>query len=301
MNKCKICSIEIGEGLEVCEKCSVLLHPGEQTVGDIDPGDFYEIPVDSNVSNVSQFLRRKESQEVKLEVSERLVKSYKTFIENFHPKTDVVYYPSCGADSSPSISFTGSKIIYLDLDKRCIDALKKSGYEAVEANSNTFKPDVPVNILILLNPASKIETPVSTVQDDGYILCNDYHSTAKELYKNPEFKLVAVIRTSGNGILDQENLEDYFRQIDNDDELKKAPFTWGDYVNYNSAVQQLMKVLDKEDVEKAKSTGNIVMLYKEKIIDADIDSSKLLYGFKLNLPNKKGTVDDTFIFQKKIK
>lgn len=231
-----------------------------------------------------------------------LVARYSLFRENFHPKADVVFHP-CGADDvSPSSVFPGSRIIYCDIDEKSMEALKKSGFEAHTASALEFNPG-NVDILIMINPAIPPDVPSSHVIQDGYVLCNNYHGTTSPLRQNKEFQLRAVIRTPSEGehILDMENLEDYWKEIDTEEEFRSAPFDWG-AIDYDTAASVVEAVTGKKENVLAEYK-KIIALAKEQQGSSDQDVLYFEHNgrhhiIETTLPRKKGTVDDIFVFQR---
>lgn len=250
-----------------------------------------------------------------------LVAKYTLFKKKFNPKADVVYHPCGSNDVSPSIVFPTSKVIYVELDESSVEALKRGGFEAHLSSALEFNPG-NVDILILLNPQIQPDVPASYVADNGFILCNDYHETATALHASDQYQIRAIIRVSKSGelIIDTENLEDCWKEMETDEELRAAPFDWGS-ANYNIASHVVEVITGK--------TENVLAEYKKIIITAreqqrqinaemlrvnpelaDIignpDKETVLmfehngrrFALATALPKKKGTVDDIFVFQK---
>lgn len=262
-----------------------------------------------------------ETKPIEAEPRPDLVAKYSLFRERFKPKDDVVYHP-CGAnDVSPSVAFPNSRVIYVDIDDKSVEALKKGGFEAHTASALEFDPG-NVDILIMLNPTIPPDAPSSHVGENGFVLSNDYHGTASSLHRNEQYQLRAMVRTSKGRelMLDTENLEDYWREIDTEEEFQNAPFDWG-AAHYTMAVPVVEAVTGKKE--------NILAEYKKIIATAreeqrrknaqtiaehpafaefmgDPDTEDVLmfnhdgrqFVLATTLPRKKGTVDDIFVFQK---
>ncbi|MEK7680697.1 MAG: hypothetical protein AAB348_01450 [Patescibacteria group bacterium] len=280
---------------------------------EIPPGSFRPAPpTESKIG--------RETKPAKAESHPDLVARYSLFKEKLEPKNETVYHP-CGAyDVSPSIAFPKSRVIYVDLDKKSIEALKKAGYEAYAKSALKFNPG-NIDILILLNPQIPPDIPASHVTPGGYVLSNDYHRTASTLKINPNFKLQAVIGNSKNGpIFDTKKLEDYWAEVETDDEFKDARFSWG-LENYESAARLVELVTGKRE-NILREYKNIIKGAREQERQADArfvaENPEISIPKKSardpiffehngkqlilnpNLPRKKGTVDDIFVFQKNI-
>jgi len=260
-----------------------------------------------------------ETSERKIETSEGLVESFSVFRQSFHPKAGVIYYPCCSTDASISSVFPESRIIYLDVDKVAVDTLKKTGYEAYAESALDFVPDKPVDILLMLNPSIRPDKPLESVAVGGYVICNDYHSTATELRNNPGLKLRGLVRNvGGNKILDADSPEDYWKEIDSEEEFRNAPFSFGS-VHYKSAAAMVKRLAGKEEnvleeykkiiaagrEESRKERERFIrenpeaadlISFDEDTILVNREGSQLLIDARL--PRKKGTVDDLFVFQK---
>ncbi len=205
-----------------------------------------------------------EPKSVEAEPHPDLVAKYSLFRENFKPKADVVYHP-CGAnDVSPSVVFPDSKVIYVDVDQKSVEALQKGGFEAHAASALEFDPG-KVDILIMLNPQITPDIPASHVIENGFVLSNDYHGTATTLHRNEQYQIRAMIRVSKDGelILDAENLEDCWKEIDTEEEFKNAPFNWG-AANYQMAAPIVEIVTGKKENVLAEYK-KIITVAREKL------------------------------------
>lgn len=262
-----------------------------------------------------------EPKPVEVEPRPDLVAKYSLFREKLKPKDDVVYHP-CGAnDVSPSVAFPESRVVYVDIDKKSVEALKKAGYEAYAASALEFDPG-DVDILIMLNPKISPEVPSSHVVENGFVLSNDYYGTASSLHRNSQYQLRAMVRMIQGGelIWDTENLDDYWREIDTEEEFKNAPFSWG-AANYAMAVPVVEAITGKREnvlaeykkiIEVAREEQrqqNVKMLAEhpelaEFMGDTDHEDVLMLnregrqFVLSTTLSKKKGTADDIFVFQK---
>lgn len=261
-------------------------------------------------------------QSIEVKSYPQLVAKYSLFKEKLKPKADIVYHPCNANDVSPSFAFPDSRVIYVDINQKYVEALKNGGFEAHAASALEFEPG-DVDILIMLNPQISPEVPSSHVVENGFVLCNDYHGTASFLHNNEQYQLRSIIKLSRNGelILETENLDECWTDVDSDEEFKNAPFSWGK-ADYKTATIIVEAVTGRKE--------NILAEYKKIIAQAreeerqknakrlqehpewadfieDPDKSDALafnYGEKnfvlpTILPKKKGATDDIFIFQKK--
>jgi len=281
------------------------------------PGSFREAtarPQFDQISNESQ-------KELKANASLDLVARYRVFAETFNPDSSIVYYPCCAVDTSPSIAFSASRVIYVDKDAKAIQALQKDGREAHEEDARTFIPDTPVSILILLNPGILSEGPRKHVAPNGYVLCNDYHDTAHELRKSDDYEFVGIVRSDGDKyIVDREELGKCWEEVDTDEEFKNAPFSWSG-VDYKQAANIVEMATGKrenvlheyrrllQDEQEIQRRGNAELLAGHpELANLNLDFGDIalivtIKGRQLVLqtkfPMKKGVVDDIFIFRRK--
>ncbi|MFA6397907.1 MAG: hypothetical protein WDK96_03655 [Candidatus Paceibacterota bacterium] len=144
--------------------------------------------------------------EPKLEIYEDTIRDLTAFKENFNPKSDIIYYPSCGLDVSISKVFPDSKIIYLDGNKLLIDILKKEEYEAHEGLSQEFDLKEKADILILINPMNNTLKTLDNLKEGGFVVCDDYHGTASSLKNIENFKLSGI--TNRRGKIETNNLNE---------------------------------------------------------------------------------------------
>jgi len=259
----------------------------------------------------------------KPEASRELVKKYTMFRETFHPKENVVFYPSCDLDVSPSMAFPDSRVIYVDINTEAIKKLRAAGYEAYRASATEELSDPPiaafspqnVDILILLNPAINPEIPLETIPEKGYVLCNDYHSTASAIHDDKNFQLAGLIRREPKTkelVVDTDHPEEYWKEIDTDEEFKNAPFSFS-VAHYKYAAEIVKEITGKSE-NVLQEYKHLLELAQQQMAERDPDGQykeereampflTLEWGGKrfdlvTGLPRKKGTVDDIFIFQR---
>lgn len=122
-------------------------------------------------------------------VSQERLEKYRLFIgEAKLSKLDIIYYPCCGADATPSSAFPDRRVIYVDTNNDDIGTLQDAGMEAYCKSALDFEPEKNVDVLILLNQMIPVDRLVDHVAPKGYVLCNDYHRAATAL-KKPKFCL----------------------------------------------------------------------------------------------------------------
>lgn len=219
-----------------------------------------------------------------LEVWDNTVKGLTSFKEFFHPKADVIYYPSCGPDISVTKVFPESRIIFVDGNEHITKWLTEAGFEAHTEPSQTFTPDAPVDILLLVNPVVNPDKPFEVLQESGFLVCNNKHGTATLKRDDPNFTLRGVVLDGG--MVEIDKLGECWEYVDSDEELKKD-FRFPMIVNI---VKQI-----------TGNESNIVEEYK-KILQNSENGGTIINGKYtplFNLPRKKEPY--LFIFEKKLK
>ena len=249
------------------------------------------------------------------EIHDDLVAKYRFIQERTGMEPHVIYHP-CGAyDVSPSAAFPRADVVYADQDKKAVHTLQHMGYDAHDVDATEFTPN-SFDTLILLNPHISPEIPAARLATGGYAIANNYHESADWFRDNTAYELVGVVRTQGTTInFDTEQLGDYWKEIETDDEFK---ISQGDLFagrpSYDSVVHELERMKHEESTLSDLS-GGVLSQYKELIkrikdgkvsgrwhIDDEmgvllrIDDQRLVM---MNFPRKKGTVDDLYVFRKK--
>ncbi len=233
--------------------------------------------------------------EPKIEFSpnEKLVK--KLQVLGLHP--DTVYVPCFGNDISPSSAFSDAKIVYVEYDESLAQALKAQGFDARQGDATTFLIEGGADVVILINPAIGAEGPARNVRPGGYFLCNDYHSTAKEMRTlGDQFTLKGMIRKdtrTGEEIFDPD-VDPYWNneRVETDEEFAEvAPIEFA---------------MAKRLVEARFGTDQPILERYKEILDEGIQPR---FGGELVMtqknmplgklpPRKKGHLDDLFVFQR---
>lgn len=127
----------------------------------------------------------------KPEITQMLVESYRAFQKEISDP-ESVFYPCCGIDASPSQVFRN--VTYLDLDKNCIDVLRKEGLNAIQGDIKNYSPKEMHDLLLLMNPTHAGLSALPHVINGGFIIANNYHGTASWLSEHSnDYQLVASI------------------------------------------------------------------------------------------------------------
>lgn len=286
---------------------------------EIEPGTFHNEEhldiIDVKMPNLVQ--------EVKVETYEGadFLKKLLLFKEQFNPKLDVIYYPCSNSDITPTKAFPESRIIYVDLEDSVIETLKKNGQEAHEVSALEFNP-VSVDVLIMLNPQIKPDIPASFVASGGYVLVNNYHNTANLMQQLDSFNVVGVINTyEGEESLDTVSLEDYFKEVESDEEFQGVQNGFNE-ISFENA-RKIVKIYNGKDKDILSEYKKIINdeLEKEikewkelKLTDPEMaeyegnpeNKDVLLVRrggedivLTREIPKKKGSAGSLCIFQKK--
>ncbi|MFH1601566.1 MAG: hypothetical protein ABIB61_01280 [Candidatus Shapirobacteria bacterium] len=125
---------------------------------------------------------------------QRLVDSLRTFNNEIATKIDLVYYPCCGLDISPSVAFPESKVVYVDSDRMTINKLILAGYEAHNASALEYQLKQKADIVLIVNPTDiDLNNICQQAGGNGFVLCNNYHATATAMASNEDYELTGYL------------------------------------------------------------------------------------------------------------
>jgi|SRR3989344_3752283 len=215
-----------------------------------------------------QYENQCESKGINPEDNQRDVMGYRAFQKALHPKVGVIYYPACGNDINPTTAFPESRIIYVESDEKLAKLLQGQGHEAHFGSASgtvrgdpeiaVYSPDVPVDVLILSDPSMDPQVSVETVAEGGFVLANDYHGTANQIAKRPDFEFVGMIRKSAydSDIQDPEN---FWEEVKTDEEFKASGHSMA-YIDYDDAANVVRQVTGKAE--------NVLVNYKKILQEA---------------------------------
>src|SRR5438105_2552409 len=171
-------------------------------------------------------------------------------------KEAVIYQPFISRDISPTAAFPESRVIYVDKYTSDVEAYRRKGVEVHQHATPDFDPG-PVNVVIL-DPTLPYDWFDKQLVPGGYLLCSDKYNTATILREDeatfkpqgrPYYELQAVMRPTTEGqsglVYDTENLEDYWKTIETDEEWQKARLD-EERVSYEEAKQLVKELTGKE-------------------------------------------------------
>lgn len=197
------------------------------------PGEFRQ-EMSSGLENVSETSRYS----FEPNASEKLAEDYRLLAAQMEEQPKEILYPCCETDVTPSAVFPQARVQYVDMNRQAMEALIARGFDAhygrvltgrEEGQSSSdsseaplFEPKKQVDLLILLNPQISPFAIVQYVRQRGYVLCNNYHRTADEMYTCQAFTPVAVLNTGQEKKLDTASLDEYFQLMMTDEEYKQA-------------------------------------------------------------------------------
>lgn len=157
---------------------------------ELDLADVKNMPVDEELSAK---LKEKYKKEATPQKDAFLIEAFQLFRQEFSSEADLVYYPCCGYDVSPSGGFPESRVIYLDKDHDAVKTLIGSGYEAVQGNAEEHELDTKADVVFLHEPVIAPDGPANQVAEGGYLICGDYFDSAQLLCENEKFELIGQI------------------------------------------------------------------------------------------------------------
>ena len=173
--------------------------------------------------------KRENKQEPQIYYADDLISIYTAFRDQVYNSSSVLY-PSSGFDASPAKVF--DKVTFVDMEDGnhgCVKKLQEAGLDAVKQDIREYTPNDLHDMLILLNPSIPTEWASKHLKSGGYIISNDYHRNASEMYKKPDqFDLWGTIdfvekdrRKKNNEVVISRDLEDLFQPVANEEELKR--------------------------------------------------------------------------------
>lgn len=223
-------------------------------------------------------------------------------------KPEVVYYPCCANDSSPSVAFSESKVIYCDNRHFVVDGLVAAGFDAHCESALEFNPG-PADVLIMFNPEVEPEFPTQFVRMGGVVICNDFHHTAIRIKNLENFELIGVVNNAqATASLETEDLEGYLHPVENDAEWKVALASAGS-ISFQDALDTVV-ALGEDASNVLESYGRLVGRAKAEQAELSNKFPTLhfplalvqngqSYVFNEKLPYKKGFTDDYYVFRRK--
>lgn len=219
------------------------------------------------------------AEKIALKECEEFKKVMETYAKEIKDPVKNVLYPLSGPISVNG-TFKDAKITYVDTDENAVNAHKEAGHTAIKEDIGNYTPEEKPDLTILLNARAedeKIKKLLDHVETGKHIICNNHFGTAKLLHGNQNMQLVGVISPDGSN-MDKEKLDDYFKEVETDEEFKKT-----DSTQYDKAV-----ALIKE--KNGNAEKDILKQFKELTKD---DTSGLY-----RVPSKKGGTLDYFVFKR---
>ena len=177
---------------------------------DITPGWWWELKFNAP-EKLAMNLSRQDSMNTHIEA---LLKKwedllFRAFKQKYGQPT-LVYYPCSALHISPS--FTFENVIYTDLDAGSMEFLRKHWYNALTTDVTKLEsiegkqPD----LMIIYNPQiNDLEALTRPLKKWWYIICNNYHCTADNLWRNPHFTFIESLDGKGDGTFVPMKEEDY--------------------------------------------------------------------------------------------
>jgi len=118
--------------------------------------------------------------------SDDLIAIYTAFCDQVY-RPQSVLYPSCAFDASPARVF--DNVTFVDIEngsEGCVRKLQEAGLQAIKQDIKTYTPEDLHDLLILLNPTIPTEWASRHLKSGGYVIANNYHGNASEMYHQPD-------------------------------------------------------------------------------------------------------------------
>lgn len=228
------------------------------------------------------------TEEPKIYFADDLIAIYTAFRDQvYNPQS--VLYPSSGFDASPAKVFRNVTFVDKeDGNEGCVAKLQEAGLRALKQDIQQYTPTQEHELLILLNPAIPTEWASQHLKSGGYIIANDYHGNASEMYQSPDrFTLWGVIdfiekdrRKGDNQVVISKDITDLFVPAESGEELKRLrPF---DYEFISTSYPHSLR---SQNIEPAAKFEDMYVQFQRMMRASE------------QLPSKR--VTDRYIFVKK--
>ena len=129
-----------------------------------------------------------------------------------------MFYPCCGADASPIRGFPNSEVVLMDEDNDAAEIMRQNNTSNfIPGDVLKHKPQVPYDLIILLNPTLPSKDLTRHLVLGGYVLANNYTKNVAQLLRDKRFEGIGTLKENENGIFLAErdfsifeNFPDYF-------------------------------------------------------------------------------------------
>jgi len=192
----------------------------------IKPEKFEEIPEEDFEILLSRDNPREEPQ---IYFADDLIAIYTAFRDQVYDPQSVLY-PSSGFDASPVRVFDNVTFVDIEMgNDGCVRKLQEAGLHALKQDIRNYIPEDLHDLLILLNPVIPTEWASRHLKSGGYVIANNYHGNASEMYRQPDqFALWGVIdfaeqdrRKGDNRVVVSRDISDLFVPVETGEELKR--------------------------------------------------------------------------------
>jgi hypothetical protein len=243
-------------------------------------------------------------------INEQLAEGYKKLIDVAQHPPQTILYPCSRLDVTPSTAFPEAAVTYIDAERDVVKKLLHEGYDAhcawvpagrpdeeglfQEGNLPAFSPRGETDLLILLNPQIAPFEVVRWVRRNGYVICNNYHSTADEMHTCKDFSPIAMLDISTHEVATQ-GITDCFELITTDAEyMTLAPEAY-------KKIQRFMRGRLRTLFPGIFDVSHVIQEYLEKARGRYTMFDTVFIG-KHRLPRplrkKDSNADDLFLFRK---
>jgi len=205
----------------------------------------------------------------------------------YNPRS--VLYPSCGYDASPAQVF--DRVTFVDIEQGtegCVGKLQEAGLHAIKGDIRDYHPQEEHDLLILLNPAIPSSWTTQHLVQGGFILANNYHGNASEMFRQPEsYELWGTIdfvekdrRKEDMRMVVSRDLTDLFVPCENEEELRTCRPSMHTFIetSYHGMLQSMGMTPEKD----------FVAMYQQ---------FQRMMGDPIELPSKRSA--ERYIFVKK--
>ncbi len=109
------------------------------------------------------------------------------------PEDYFVIHAGCGSDGNVGEVFGKEHVLGLDISLEAVESYKNNGLNAIQASSETYVSEKPIDVLVFWNPGPTTKHLVDQVRRGGYVLANNWLDSANVLHEFEELELIGGI------------------------------------------------------------------------------------------------------------
>lgn len=124
-----------------------------------------------------------------------------------------VFYPGCGSDSSPSVAFPDSTVVYCDPNAQGLDEIKREFRTAItlESTVEDVQPGARYELVLNVHSQGPFEAQIRDLRRGGHLLI--MNKMSDQAFDHQDLVLVAAMNSQGDKlVVDTDDLERYYEE-----------------------------------------------------------------------------------------